>query len=72
MLQGASWVEEFSSRSNFSTRPAQGRACGVAVYTENLIRIDGGGNRLTSAHNDRAVMVLASVVRFAVEVEEPS
>jgi hypothetical protein len=42
------------------------------VCTENSIRIDWGGNHVTSAHNDRAVMVLANVVRFAVEVEEPS
>jgi hypothetical protein len=43
-----------------------------AVCTENSIRIDWGGNHVTSAHNDRAVMVLANVVRFAVEVEERS
>jgi thiopurine S-methyltransferase len=42
------------------------------VCTENSIRIDWGGNHVTSAHNDRAVMVLANVVRFAVAVEEPS
>jgi hypothetical protein len=42
------------------------------VCTENSIRIDWGGNHVTSAHNDRAVMVLANVVRFAVEVEERS
>ncbi len=42
-----------------------------AVCTENSIRIDWGGNHVTSAHNDRAVMVLANVVRFAVEVQEP-
>jgi hypothetical protein len=44
----------------------------LAVCTENSVRIDWGGNHVTSAHNDRAVMVLANVVRFAVEVEEPS
>ena len=44
----------------------------LLVCTENSIRIDWGGNHVTSAHNDRAVMVLANVVRFAVEVEEPS
>jgi integrase len=43
-----------------------------AVCTENSVRIDWEGNHVTSAHNDRAVMVLANVVRFAVEVEEPS
>jgi hypothetical protein len=44
----------------------------TTVCTENPIRIDWEGNHVTSAHNDRAVMVLANVVRFAVEVEEPS
>jgi hypothetical protein len=29
---------------------------GHPVCTENLIRIDWGGNHLTSAHNDRAAM----------------
>src|SRR5205823_12696834 len=48
------------------------RSATAAVCTENSIRIDWEGNHVTLAHNDRAVMVLANVVRFAVEVEEPS
>ena len=42
------------------------------VYTENLIRIDGGGNRLTSAHNDRAVVFYPGRRGLAVKVEEPA
>jgi cytochrome P450 len=44
----------------------------TAVYTENLIRIDGGGNRLTSAHNDRAVVFYPGRRGLAVKVEEPA
>jgi hypothetical protein len=44
----------------------------TVVYTENLIRVDGGGNRLTSAHNDRAVVFYPGRRGLAVKVEEPA
>jgi hypothetical protein len=42
------------------------------VYTENLIRIDEGGNRLTSAHNDRAVVFCPGRPGLAIQGEEPA
>ena len=45
---------------------------GQLCVPKTLSVLIGKGNHVTSAHNDRAVMVLANVVRFAVEVEEPS
>ena len=44
----------------------------LVCVPKTLSVLIGGGNHVTSAHNDRAVMVLANVVRLAVEVEEPS
>ena len=47
-------------------------AWGALVYTENLIRIAWGGNRLTSAHNDRAVVFYPGRRGLAIQVEEPA
>ena len=42
------------------------------VCTENLIRIDFGGNHLTSVHNDRAAMFCLYRLGLAIQVEEPT
>ena len=46
-------------------------AVAPAVCTENPIRIDWGGNHLTSAYNDRTAMFCPDRLGLAIQVEEP-
>jgi hypothetical protein len=44
----------------------------MAVCTENPSILIGGGNHLTSAYNDRAVIFYPGRLGLAIQVEEPA
>ena len=58
----------------YSTLDQSGGPQGLVDHlcTENPIRIDWGGNHLTSAHNDRAAVFCPYRLGLAIQVEEPA
>jgi hypothetical protein len=67
-------IKFFGGRALLSQEPRKPAPLSAAhlCVPKTLSRIDWEGNRLTSAHNDRAVMFYPGRRGLAIQVEEPA